>query len=204
MAEAAEAGAFVSVNHPKPFGPAWEYGTIRSMHAIEVWNGPWARLNSIALDFWDARLRLGQRLVAVGGSDTHILRYHDPDPRHTQALGMPTTWVEAGPDADAATIIDAMRAGRTFVSAGPAGPQLYLEPKGKGVEVSVKGGDGSTLMVLGDRGAIGAAAVESEDWCTIVAVPRASTYVRAQLAAANGDLQALTSAIWFSNPRSRS
>jgi len=197
MTEAADAGAFVSVNHPKPFGPAWEYDTIRSMHAIEVWNGPWARLNSAALDFWEARLRLGQRLVAVGGSDTHILRHHVTDPRHTQALGMPTTWVEAGPGADAAAIIDAMRAGRTFVSAGPAGPQLYLEPKGRGVEVSVRGGSRRSLIVQDDKGAIGAAAVESEDWSTTVAVPSASTYVRAQLVAANGELQALTSALWW-------
>jgi len=197
MTDAADAGAFVSVNHPKPFGPAWEYDTIRSMHAVEVWNGPWARLNSIALDFWESRLRLGQRLVAVGGSDTHILRSHDPDPRHAQALGMPTTWVEAGPGPDASAIIDAMRAGRTFVSAGPAGPQLYIEPKGSGVEVSVRGGGGTTLSVLGDKGAIGAAAVESQDWSTTVAVPRASTYVRAQLVAANGELLALTSAMWW-------
>ena len=40
------AGAFVSVNHPKPFGPAWEYDTVGAAHAIEVWNGPWAGLNS--------------------------------------------------------------------------------------------------------------------------------------------------------------
>ena len=167
------------------------------MHAIEVWNGPWARLNSAALDFWEARLRLGQRLVAVGGSDTHILRRRVTDPRHTQALGMPTTWVEAGPGADAAAIIDAMRAGRTFVSAGPDGPQLYLEPKGRGVEVSVRGGSRRSLIVQDDKGAIGAAAVESEDWSTTVAVPSASTYVRAQLVAANGELQALTSALWW-------
>src|SRR2546429_6460088 len=129
MTEAADAGAFVSVNHPKPFGPAWEYDTIRSMHAIEVWNGPWARLNSAALDFWEARLRLGQRLVAVGGSDTHILRRRVTDPRHTQALGMPTTWVEAGPGAGGAAVIDARRAGRIFVSAGTAGAPPYPQPQ---------------------------------------------------------------------------
>jgi hypothetical protein len=204
MSEAAEAGAFVSVNHPKPFGPAWEYGTVRSMHAIEVWNGPWARFNSSALDFWEERLRKGHRLVALGGSDTHHLRYRGSDPLHTQALGMPTTWVEAGPGADAGAIIQAMRAGRTFVSAGPAGPQLYLEAKERRVEVSVLGGRGSTLVVLGDEGAIAAAAVTSEDWSTTVAVPRAATYLRAQLVARNGDLAALTSAIWFSDPGSKS
>jgi hypothetical protein len=196
MMEAAQAGAFVSVNHPKPYGPAWEFGAIQSMHAVETWNGPWKRFNSNAVDFWEQRLRLGQRLVAVGGSDTHVIRRQNPDPLRTQALGMPTTWVEAGPHRSAATILDAMRAGRTFVSAGPAGPQLYLEPKGRGVQVSVCGGAGRTLAVLGDKGAIGAAAVESDDWSTTVPVPRASTYVRAQLATANGELEALTNALW--------
>lgn len=208
MTEAAEAGAFVSVNHPKPFGPPWEYDRVRSMHAVEVWNGPWARLNSFALGFWEARLRAGQRLVAVGGSDTHILRSRDPDPGHAQALGMPTTWVQAGPRADAAAILEAMRAGRTFVSASPAGPQLYLEPGGRGVEVTVLGGMGATLVVLGDHGAIGAAAVESEGWSTTFAVPRATAYVRAQLVASNGEFLALTSPLWWSTaawrPPSRS
>jgi hypothetical protein len=197
MTEAVQSGAFVSVNHPKPYGPAWEFDGIHSMHAIEVWNGPWARFNSSAVAFWEQRLRLGQRLVAVGGSDTHILRHQNPDPLRAQALGMPTTWVEAGPGADAATIIDAMRAGRTFVSAGPSGPQIYLEPNGRGVGVLVRGGAGRTLVVLSDKGAIGAAAVQSEDWSTTIAVPRVSTYVRAQITAANGELEALTSALWW-------
>jgi len=175
MTEAADAGAFVSVNHPKPFGPAWEYDTIRSMHAIEVWNGPWARLNSAALDFWEARLRLGQRLVAVGGSDTHILRRRVTGPRHTQALGMPATWVEAGPGADAAADIDARRAGRTFAWAGPAGAQVYLDPEGRGVDGTVRGGSRRSRIVQYDKGAIGAEAVESEGWSTTVAVPSAST-----------------------------
>ena len=197
MTEAAASGAFVSVNHPKPYGPAWEFRTIGPAHAIEVWNGPWSRFNAAAVDFWQQRLRLGQRLVAVGGSDMHVLRRHNPDPLHTQALGMPTTWVEAGPDGGAAAILDAMRAGRTFVSAGPAGPQVYLEPRGHEVEVSVCGGAKRTLAVLGDQGAIAAAAVDSDDWSTTVAVPRASRYVRAQLVASTGELEALTSAVWW-------
>jgi hypothetical protein len=197
MREAADSGAFVSVNHPKPYGPAWEFDTVGSAHAIEVWNGPWTRFNSFAVDFWEQRLRRGQRLVAVGGSDMHVLRRHTTDPLRTQALGMPTTWVEADPGAGAVAIIDAMRAGRTFVSAGPAGPQIHLQRKGNEVEVSVWGGSGRTLAVLGGKGAIGAAAVESEGWSTRVAIPRASSYVRAQLTSASGELEALTSALWW-------
>jgi PHP domain-containing protein len=197
MAEAMDAGAFVSVNHPKPFGPAWEYDAIESFHAVEVWNGPWARLNSVALSFWEARLLAGQRLVAVGGSDTHILRSRDPDPRHAQALGSPTTWVDAAPRPNAQSILDGLRAGRTFVSASPAGPQLYLESGGRGVDVEVRGGMGTTLVVLGDGAAIGAAAVDSEEFSSTFAVPRAAPYLRAQLVATNGDLQALTSPLWW-------
>ena len=202
MAEAAEAGAFVSVNHPKPFGPAWEYPEVRSFHAVEVWNGLWPRLNSQALAFWEARLRAGMHLAAVGGSDTHNLRSADPDPRHSTGLGAPTTWVEAGPDPDAAAILAALRAGRTFISSSPAGPQLYLDRVGDGVLVSVRGGAGLALIVLSDAGAIGAGAVPpglrpDEEWTLRVAVPRGTAYVRAQLVAATGDLAALTNPIWW-------
>lgn len=199
MAEAAAAGAFVSVNHPKPFGPPWEYGTVRSMHAIEVWNGEWARLNSVALSMWEARLRLGQRLVAVGGSDTHYLRSADPDARHA-TLGHPTTWVHAGQGAGADEILAAMRAGRTFISESPAGPQLYLERTRGDVHVSALGASGATAVVLDDRGAIGSAAIDSDDWSSTVSVPPAAAYVRAQLVGSVGQIRALTSPIWWSAP----
>lgn len=200
MAEAAAAGAFVSVNHPKPFGPAWEYPEVRAFHGVEVWNGPWPRLNSVALGFWEARLRAGMSLVAIGGSDTHNLRTADPDPRHSTGLGAPTTWVHAGPDPDAAAILAALHAGGTFVSASPSGPQLYLEPGGKGVRATVRGAAGLALVILGDHGALGAAAVplalaETDEWSLSAPVPRGTTYVRAQLVAPTGDLAALTSAL---------
>ena len=196
------AGAFVSVNHPKPFGPAWEYPEVRAFHAVEVWNGLWPRLNSQALAFWEARLRAGMHLVAVGGSDTHNLRTADPDPRHSAGLGTPTTWVQVGRDPDAAAILGALRAGRTFVSSSPSGPQLYLEPGGAGVSVAVRGAAGLTLVVLGDAGAIGAAAVPAglageEEWSFTVRVPRGTAYIRAQLVVENGDLAALTSPLWW-------
>ena len=197
MAAAEDAGAFVSVNHPKPFGPPWEYNGIRSFRAVEVWNGPWARLNSYALSFWESRLRAGQRLVAVGGSDTHVLRSQDPDPRHAQALGMPTTWVEAGSDPDARAILEGLRAGRTFVSASPAGPQLYMDRARNGIEVTVRDAQEAALVILGDHGTIDAEASRAGTWSTSARVPSGLTYVRAQLIGPNGDLQALTSPMWW-------
>ena len=201
MAEAMAAGAFVSVNHPKPFGPPWEYPDVRAFHAVEVWNGPWRRANAHALAFWEERLRSGMRLVAVGGSDTHILRGADPDPRHSPRLGAPTTWIDAGARPDAGAIVHALRAGRTFVSASPDGPQLYVDVGADGVVASVRGGAG-TLVVIGDAGTLAAAAIPAgipsgDEWSLSVAVPRGTAYVRAQVHGPTGDVQALTSPLWW-------
>lgn len=196
MTDAAASGAFVSVNHPKPSGPPWEYPDVRAMHAVEVWNGPWG-LNASAIAFWDERLRAGSRLAAVGGSDTHLLRAHDPDPRHAQRLGTPTTWIDAGDRPDAQAILEALRAARTFVSASPTGPQLYLESGGAGVQIAVRDGRGLALELITDVGCIASDAVtDGEEWTATYAVPADAPYVRAQLASADGALRALTSPLW--------
>src|SRR2546425_10772669 len=96
MRAAAESGAVVSVCHPKPFGPPWEYAVDGGFHAVEVWNGPWAQLNSASLAYWEDLLRRGVRRAAVGGSDTHYLHRSGVPPGHLDAPGTPTTWVEAG------------------------------------------------------------------------------------------------------------
>ncbi|MEA2550027.1 MAG: hypothetical protein QOE42_2625 [Chloroflexota bacterium] len=198
MRAAADAGAFVSVNHPKPFGPAWEYDTVGAAHAVEVWNGPWTGRNSIAVAFWEARLRAGQRLTAVGGSDTHSLRTPDADPRHSPALGRPTTWVETGPQPDAAAILRGLRASRTFVSASPQGPQLYLDRIDDELTVDIRDGRGTALLLIGEHDVIEARPVESEAATTTVAVPGRTSYVRAQLVDSSGEVVALTSPIWLS------
>ena len=198
MRAAADAGAFVSVNHPKPLGPAWEYDTVGGAHAVEVWNGPWAGLNSRSVELWERQLRAGNHLVAVGGSDTHVLRGEDRDPRHSAALGSPTTWVEAGPSPDAAAILEGMRAGRTFVSASPAGPQLYLDLDAarSSLSVSAVGAAGAALLLIGERGTIDTATVDDDRWSTTASVPNGTTYLRAQLIDPSGDVLALTSPIW--------
>lgn len=201
MRAAVEGGAFVSVNHPKPFGPPWEYPEITAMHGVEVWNGPWLGLNAASLEFWEERLVRGERLVAVGGSDTHNLRSIDPDPRHGRGLGTPTTWVQAGPELTAGAVVAAMRAGRTFVSASPAGPQLYLDPDGReGVRVAVRGGGGAAVLVIVD-GEVAAAevvpATTEQEWSTRASLPGDARYVRAQLVAATSELLALTSPLWL-------
>ena len=199
MREAAAAGAVVCVNHPKPLGPPWEYADIGGFHAVEVWNGPWVRLNSIALAFWEDRLRRGERIAAVGGSDTHYLKASDPDPRHSPHLGGPTTWVQAGDAPNVASILAALREGRAFVSASPRGPQLYLTPdpaRAGRMHVEVRGAESCALQLITDAGVIHSAAVNAPVWDTSVDMVAAARYVRAQLSDSTGDVRAISNPVW--------
>jgi len=197
MRAAAEAGAVISVNHPKPFGPAWDYGDITGFHAVEIWNGPWPRLNTIALAFWEERLRRGERIAAVGGSDTHQLKTPDPDARHSPRIGAPTTWVEAGPRPTVAAILAAIREGRAFVSASPRGPQLYLDPVGAGRAcVEARGATGCALLLISEAGVVDASTIDADAASRSIAIPAGTRYVRAQLVDRTGDVRALTNALW--------
>ncbi len=127
MAQVAQAahgqGALFSINHPKEGGPPWLYGEDIPADCVEVWQAPWFVSNYQSLAWWDSLLRKGRRLVAVGGSDLHTLPR--PDRPAPYPLGTPTTWVyAAAPTATA--ILDGIRAGHVFISASPAGPELYL------------------------------------------------------------------------------
>jgi hypothetical protein len=199
MREAATSGAFVCVNHPKPLGPPWEYPEATGFQAVEVWNGPWARANSGALAFWEERLRRGERVVAVGGSDTHYLKQPDPDPRHSPHLGHPTTWVEAGARPGVASILAALREGRAFVSASPRGPQVYLDAdraRTGRICVEVRDAEGATLLLVSEAGTIASALVSDPHFDTSFDVPKGAQYVRAEVVAGNAQLVALTNPLW--------
>ena len=196
MGEAGAAGAFVSVNHPRPFGPAWEYGDGLGYHAIEVWNGPWEHLNTLALARWEAHLRRGERIVAVGGSDTHHLRRLDLGPLAMPRLGQPTTWLRVDGPLTAEAVLDALRQGRCFVSATPAGPQLYLDAAESTVRVRVVGGRGAALLVLSAAGCVVASPITADDWEQRMPYPSDAAYLRAQVVDGVGDMLALSNPVW--------
>ena len=196
MRAAMDEGAFVTVNHPKPLDPEWLYGEV-PCHAIEVWNGLWLRFNAVSLAWWDDRLRRGERLVAVGGSDTHYLRRADPDPRHAQTLGTPTTWLRA--ERDAGAVLRALRAGEAFVSASPRGPQLYLDPddgRPGRVRVEVRGAPGAALLLVSDAGCVAATPIGTGAWDAAFEVPAAARYVRAEVVDGAGAVLALSNPVW--------
>ena len=204
---ALERGYFISCNHPKPFGPDWEFPAVQGFHCIEVWNGPWQVFNPTALAYWEERLRRGERYVAVGGSDTHFLKRE-----HRAKLGQPTTWIYCPGDPSPAALINALRAGHAFVTESPDGPQIHFKAGDAmmgdaiqrpadgqlNVNVHVMNGSGTTLQLIGASGCVFSDCVAGDDWQVRPTLHIGDTpYVRAQLISTNGTVRALTNPIYL-------
>lgn len=118
-----ERGALFSPNHPKR-GYPWEFAGVRDFKVCEAWQGAWRWYNEESLDFWVRRLDAGERVVTVGGSDTHSI----PPARFNQpwTLGNPCTWVYASEPMTEEGILAGVRAGHVFLSEDPTGPFLEL------------------------------------------------------------------------------
>lgn len=156
-------GGITVLNHPfygnanDGEAVAWGYTPDASqfMDAVEVWNINWAARhdtlpvadsdNYLSLPWWEREIVGRRHVPAVGGSDNHYRATYA-----VQGVGQPTTWVYAA-DRSVGAIFDAVRAGRTFVSAEPpvlAGPRLFLT-------VREDWTGGSSAMVGGTARALG-------------------------------------------------
>lgn len=138
LADAARAfaaqGAVLSINHPAfnlgtlCIGCGWEHEVPPEVSAVEIATVGYQQFGSIfgpqAVAFWDQLSSQGRHLAAVGGSDDHKA---GQNLSATQSpIGSPTTLVYA--DAlDAASILAAIRAGRTVVKLqDPTDPMVDL------------------------------------------------------------------------------
>lgn len=204
-------GYLTSCNHPRPYGPPWEFAEVTGSHCLEVWNGPWAVFNSVSLAYYEQRLNAGERLVAVGGSDAHRLQSGAAE---IARVGTPVTWIYCPGPPSAAALLDALRAGHAFVSEGVHGPRLTMRSgaamMGDVVSrppddrltlvVRVVGGAGTALEIHGTPGSLLRYPVTGADEVITMTLDVSGTaYVRAQLVSgAEGDLlHALTNPIYL-------
>jgi hypothetical protein len=194
---AVELGYLTSCNHPRTAGPPWEFKAITGLHCVEVWNGPWQLFNAEALAYWDSRLRAGERLVAVGGSDAHFLSRP-----HVAKIGTPTTWIFCPDRPTAANLLAGLRAGHAFISDAPNGPQLYVwsdgaimgeavaRPASGRLDISARVVNGAGLRVelAGCHGLLAQAQVVEADQTFQFEITVAQTpYIRAQLSTTDTD-----------------
>jgi hypothetical protein len=143
-------GLLFSINHPKEGGPGWDFGSFFDPDCVEVWCGPWFLANYQALAAWDGMLRERRRVTAVGGSDKHQGPFEGE--LGWYEVGTPTTWVWAEA-LSVQHIQRGLRAGRVFISEGPAGPRLELQAEAGGRQVSMGEGlpvpSGAPLRLTG-------------------------------------------------------
>jgi hypothetical protein len=132
-------GSMFSINHPDSPIP-WTHDGVAGYQAVEVWNAPWRWFNEPALARWVAQLDAGRRIVAVGGSDSHCV----PPATMTQpnGPGEPCTWVYVEGPLTERAVLDAVAAGRVFISEAPVGPFVELRADAAG--------DGSFSALPGD------------------------------------------------------
>jgi hypothetical protein len=122
-------GSMFSINHPDSPIP-WVHNSVHGYQAVEVWNAPWRYYNEPALIRWQYHLNGGHRMVAVGGSDSHCV----PPAEMTQpnCPGEPCTWVWVEGPLTQQAVLDAVAAGRVFISEAPNGPMLDLRADADG------------------------------------------------------------------------
>ncbi len=182
-------GGILSINHDKPTIP-WTYELPRA-DCMEVWQSTWIEWNWISLARYQHRLAAGLRISAIGGSD-----YHQPaevKPDGPFVLARPTTvlWLE---ELSEDAIIDALRAGRGYITEDPKGPHLAITAGGKpmgslletpaDISAEVRGAAGDRLVWIDASGEIDSALIASDDWTTSLANPeRISTFIRAEIVA---------------------
>jgi hypothetical protein len=190
-------GGFVSMNHPKPFGPPWEFPEVTGFAGIEVWNGWWNKLNDVSTRVWDEHLRAGEHVTPLGGSDMHRLHgpTKDDNPFVPAALGYPTTWVRPEGELSTGSILEALRRGDVFISESPLGPQVELALVDCELHATVLGAKGNALVVIDQTGIIAAQAIGGERQELSLAAPSESEYLRVEVHQATGGVRAISNAI---------
>ena len=132
--EVHQRGGLISINHPVAGDCSWQWETAARPRLVEAMHTSWL-LFPTDTSIWSWLAAWGaDGLSIVGGSD-----FHWPDVG--VEVGTPTTWVAAA-DRSPASILDAIRAGRTSLSMGTPRSGPVLLP------------DGDELLALDADGAV--------------------------------------------------
>ena len=176
-------GGLASVNHAEApggeecMGCRWEPAPGTDMNlfsAVEVINGGEIMFSSAR--FWDAQLREGHRLAAVGGSDSHNATSKPGPPG---SIGWPTTVVEAD-NLSVPAILNAIRAGRTCVDSTASHDKFVdFDAETGGTSASMGGSlhvaDGAPIHVhvhtVAAKGSIVHYLIDGEEFASIAAMP---------------------------------
>ncbi len=122
-------GLLASINHPTALcgGCDWSYGDWTKMDAVEIWNGVWDFQDETALKKWDELLQKGQKITAIGSSDTH----NPPLAENKNGLGIGTPTNHAGMKSLTQNeLLAAIKSGRVWISESTANYNLEFTAAG--------------------------------------------------------------------------
>lgn len=200
-------GGLLSLNHPRPFGPPWEYVEIDGFDCVEAWNSWWGRLNNVSTGYWADKLSEDNAHawhIGVGGSDMHKLTApgNAVNPLSQSTIGFPTLWVQTDDELTTGSILGAIRAGRCFISESPTGPQLYARREADEIVAHLVGADSDALLAVGPHGALAAAAIRGGDvtlrWpLDELTANETVPFVRFELHTPTGGIRALSNPVWL-------
>ncbi len=115
-------------------------------------------------------------------------------------MGHPTLWIHTDEPLSSGSILDAIRAGRSFISESPAGPQIYVRREGNEIVARVVGADGDALLAVGPHGCLAAAAITDRDethrW-PVDALRDHGAYVRFEVHTPTSGIRALSNPVWW-------
>lgn len=211
MQAAEGSGALAIANHPNHWGLSWQPGfSDPRLAGVEVWNGFWGNplaQNEAALGRWDAALREGRRLLALGGADYHGYFYARID----QAVNRVQV-EKAGREG----IMEGLRGGRVQMASHPGAPWLELSVDGRGlgsvvpaagahrIRLAVEGGKGMELRVLTRDGLLARQRLTSNQENfegELIGQAGTPDFVRAELREAGfGAVHLLTNPVYLGEP----
>ncbi|MEZ0346332.1 MAG: CehA/McbA family metallohydrolase [Infirmifilum sp.] len=189
---------FLSVNHPKPLGPDWEFGDMSFADAVEVFHSVWEFNNHVSLRKWDELLQKGLRIGLIGGSDAHEMK----GKASLLLPGVPTTWVYVD-ELSEPGVLAGLRSQKVFVSESVQGPKLFLKAFSGGREyglgetidsgdvklaVQVEGAEGQYLRLISQGEVIATEKVNSGIFARKFNLNMKGAYVRAEVLKEVADL----------------
>jgi hypothetical protein len=199
-----EAGHVFVIAHPRAPGDdegctgcRWEYKDMMPGNAkvVEIWNGPWADYNEEGLALFHSWLEAGHKLAATSGTDIHGPREKD------DKQGFNHVWAESLTEA---AVLDAVRAGRNYISSGP---RLILSGQtadGKSVPMGGTIGDGTLSIGWSDAEGLALVIVADGVRGGLIDIPEVGArdmglprrWLMAELRGSDGRLHAVTNPIF--------
>jgi predicted metal-dependent phosphoesterase TrpH len=206
-----EAGGLAVMNHPVENGCSdcdWRFSLDHDVDAMEVWTNIWSSDNEARVALWAEQLAEGRRIPAVGGSDAH---------RPPDVVGRPQV-VALAAGLSRASVLDALRAGRTYLAAskdlaiefvcapgeGDArqaclGDRVVVPPdRALTASTRIEGARGGTVAVHGRYEVLGTKRVDGDHERVMWDLdPRAAQgLLRVEVRGPDGEMLLMTNPIW--------